>query len=408
MNILWLSHNIPYPPKTGVLQRNYNLLKQASKIGNIYLVAVYQRGILPIKYDFTEVKRELGNFCKHIEIVDLPIDSSKTVLFWTILKSIFTVDPFTINWLKSGKMRNIIRRTASKAEFDIIHFDTISLAEYFNDVGKAPKILNHHNMESHLLMRRSIIEKNILKKIYYKMEGHKLKYYEKSHCGKFDVNFTVSEDDKQLLQSLIPGKRIEVVPNGVDIEYFRRGEIEPVPRSIIFAGGMNWYPNLDAIVYFCHEVWPLLKREYPDISFTVVGAHPPSAVLEMAEKDPSIKVTGFVDDVRHYFSCSEIYVCPMRDGGGTRLKILDTLSMETALVSTTMGCEGIDVVPEKNVLIADNPTQFVNQISRIFEDVTLRRKLGAEGRKLVAGRYAWEVIGSKLKDIYSDLVKMKN
>ncbi|MGB9614357.1 MAG: glycosyltransferase family 4 protein [Fervidobacterium sp.] len=372
------------------------------------MVAVFRKAILPIKYDMNEVHRELGKFCKNIDIIHLPIDSSKVIRLWTLLKSIFTIDPYTANILKSREMHRKIRKICSNTKFDIVHFDTIGLAEYFGDVGNAPKILNHHNLESQLMKRRSTIEKNILKKLYYKMEARKLKRYERTHAKRFDINFTVSEDDKKLLQKLIPRCKIVVIPNGVDTEYFRRGDSEPSPKSLVFIGGMNWYPNRDAVLYFSREIWPFLKREVPDISLTVVGAQPPKELLELAEKDSRITVMGFVDDVRPYFANAEVYICPMRDGGGTRLKILDTLSMSTALVSTTMGCEGIEVTPGRNVLIADTPSEFVNQIKKVFQDPELRKRLGREGRKLVEEKYSWEIIGKKLRGVYAELCPQKS
>ena len=129
---------------------------------------------------------------------------------------------------------------------------------------------------------------------------------------------------------------------------------------------MNWYPNRDAVEYMCKEIWPLLTRKFTDISLTVVGSHPPKSLLNLSKADKRIKVTGFVNDVRPFIQKAEIYLCPMRDGGGTRLKILDAMSMGKAIVSTTKGCEGIDVTPENDVLIADSPSQFLLQISKLF------------------------------------------
>ena len=177
-NILWLSHNVPYPPKTGVLQRNYNLLKEASKIGNIYLVAVFQKNILPVLPEMEEVYSELGKLCKKIEIIYLPIDTSKFEWIKTLIKSIFTKDPFGVNWIKSNEIRDKIKRLVNNQKFDLVHFDTISLAYYKNLVGDIPKILNHHNIESHLMERRATIEKKFLLRKYYHMEAYKLKRYE--------------------------------------------------------------------------------------------------------------------------------------------------------------------------------------------------------------------------------------
>jgi sugar transferase (PEP-CTERM/EpsH1 system associated) len=405
MNLLWISQNIPYPPKTGVLQRNYNLLREASRLADVYLLAVFKRDILPGEYDLEEAKRELGKLCRHIEVVHLPIESSRTALYRMALTSLFTKDPLSVNWVKSPGMRQQLRQLMNKVKFDLVHFDTISLAAYRNEVGQTPKILNHHNIESHLLKRRTLFEKNPLKRLYYALEGEKLERYERKACAEFDTNFTVSELDKQRLLELVPAARADVIANGVDVEYFNPGAEAVVPGNLLMASGMNWFPNRDAVLYMCNEIWPLLTAQMPELSWTVVGASPPQQVLELAANDKRVSVTGFVDDVRPYLSRAEIYLCPMRDGGGTRVKILDALAMGKAIVSTTMACEGIDVTPGKNVLFADSPREFVEQIQRLRNDATLRVNLGREARKFVVDHYSWPVIGQNLSAIYKRLTK---
>jgi glycosyltransferase involved in cell wall biosynthesis len=401
--ILWVSHNVPYPPKSGVLQRNYNLLREASKRGEIYLLAVHQDKILPVPLNMDEARRELGRFCKRIETVRLAIDSSRAVWLWVVLKSVFTRDPFAANWIKSTQLGRKLRRMLSEIDFDLVHFDTISLAVYRDEVHGIPSVLNHHNMESKLMERRGKIEPHPLKKMYYRMEAKKIRRFEATHCRAFDVNFTVSDLDGEWLLEVDPELRIEVIPNGVDMEYFRPSGVPRVPGNIIFIGGMNWYPNRDAVMHLCRDIWPLVKKGFPSATLTIVGADPPQAVTTLASDDPNVTVTGFVDDVRPYYESADIYVCPMRDGGGTRLKILDSLAMKKALVSTTMGCEGVEVTPERNVLLADTPEQFLAQIERILTDSSLRNSLGEEGRRLIEHRYSWHVIGRKLDQVYESL-----
>src|SRR5205809_326175 len=265
MNILWLSHNVPYPPKTGVLQRNYNLIKEASRIGNIYLLAFFQKDILPIAYDLDEARRELGRICSHVDIVRMPTESSRFAWHWLVLRSVFTRDPYSVNWLKSDDMRQMVRRLLDRGvEFDAVHFDTMGLAEYRTDFGAARLIMNHHNIESHLMARRSRVERNPLKRAYYAMEARKIERYEAAHAGDFDVHLTVSDVDKALLAKVVPEDRIAVVPNGVDTAYFSRGSHDAADRSVIFVGGMNWYPNRDAVTYLCREIWPMLSGHFPD------------------------------------------------------------------------------------------------------------------------------------------------
>lgn len=403
MNLLWISQNIPYPPKTGVLQRNYNLLREAARVADIFLLAVFKRDILPGKYDLEEALYELGKFCHYIEIVDLPIESSHAILYWKALSSLFTKDPLSVNWVKSSGMSQQLQMLLGKTEFDLIHFDTISLAAYRHDIGQIPTILNHHNIESHLLKRRTLFEKNPLKRLYYALEGAKLERYEKTACAEFDTNFTVSELDKQRLLELVPAAQVEVIANGVDVEYFKPGSEAVIPGNLLMASGMNWFPNRDAVLYMCEEIWPLLRTRLPELSWTVVGASPPQQLLDVAAHDKRISVTGFVNDVRPYFSQAEIYLCPMRDGGGTRVKILDALAMGKAIIATTMGCEGIDVTPDKNVLIANTPQEFLKQIQRLHGNAALRQNLGHEARRLAVDEYSWPVIGSNLSTVYQRL-----
>ena len=404
MNILWISQNVPYPPKTGVLQRNFNLIREASRTGKVTLLAILQEGVLPTPVDLDEARRELGKFCHRIEIVELPIESSRMLFLAVLLKSVFTTDPFSVNWIKSAEMSDTITRLMDETDFDVIHYDTISIAAYHALAGTTAKVLNHHNIESHLIKRRARIEKNPLKRLYYHLEGAKLERFEAEVCPGFDLNFTVSELDKTRLLDIAPGASVDVVANGVDCDFFSpRPDSQVTPQSVIMVSGMNWFPNRDAVLYMCDEIWPALSNAYPDISWTVVGSSPPQRLLDLATRDKRVKVTGFVDDVRPYLAEAQVYLCPMRDGGGTRLKILDALAMGKPIVATTMAYEGISITPDVNVLIADTPSEFVRQIGRLFDDRDLCRTLADAARRFVMDNYSWSVIGDRLGDNYRRL-----
>lgn len=403
MNILWISHNVPYPPKTGVLQRNYNLVREASKIGNVYLLAIMQEGILPGEYNIDEAKTELGKFCHKIEIIHIPSETSKLAFYSLAIKSLITIDPLSVNSVKSAHMRRRIKQLCDENNFDIVHFDTIGLATYFKEASGSSRVLNHHNIESHLLQRRTEIEKNFLKRFYFWLEARKLKFFEAKVCPEFDINFTVSELDKDRLLEIAPDSKIDTIPNGVDVDFFSPEGEKEVPGSMIMVSGMNWYPNRDAVLYMQEKIWPLISQSFPDISWVIIGASPPQKLVDLANDDPRVTVTGFVDDVRPYLRRAQIYLCPMRDGGGTRLKILDALSMGKPIVSTTIGYEGINITPEKNALLADTPAEFITQISRLIEDPDSGKKIGKEGRKFVIDEFSWDVIGKKLSAIYKKL-----
>lgn len=403
MKVLWISQNIPYPPKTGALQRNYNLLREASRYAQVYLVAILQKDVLPGSYDMESARRELGKLCEELKIVELKVETSPALFYYLAAKSLFTKTPLSVNWADSENLRTTIRELVRESDFDIVHFDTISVASFKDEIDSSSTILNHHNIESHLLDRRTEYENNFLKRLYYSLEASKLEKYEKEVCGDFDINFTVSKLDGERLLEIAPGARYDVIANGVDVEYFDVDRTEVVPKSVIMVSGMNWFPNRDAVLYMCDHIWPLLKEAVPESTWTIVGASPPSRIKELAAKDDKVVVTGFVDDVRPYMKRAETYLCPMRDGGGTRLKILDALSMGMPIVGTTMAFEGIDIEPERHALVADTPEQFVEQILRIQTDDLLRSEIGKEARRFAEEKYSWTVIGKKLANIYEEL-----
>jgi glycosyltransferase involved in cell wall biosynthesis len=398
VKVLWLSQNLPYPPKTGVLQRNYNLIREASTFAEVHLVAIVKQDILPT-FDEQVAARELGKLCTSVTRVHLPIEQSRALLLWVAFKSLFTKRPFTANWALSSALRQAIDDAAKNGPYDMVFFDTISLAPYRRLVNGCPTALNHHNIESHLLERRVDYEKNALRRFYFGLESRKLRQYEAEVAGTFDTNLVCSRLDGERLQTICPSASTAVLANGVDVDYFRRqSPLSAVERGhLIMVSGMNWFPNRDAVLHMVEAVWPELSQRMPDAKLTIVGASPPQTVLDLAARDQRVTATGFVDDVRPYMERAHVYLCPMRDGGGTRLKILDALSMGVPIVATQMALEGIDVVAETDVLVANEPDEFIRQIQRLVGDQSLWDQLRTNGRAFVERHFAWPVIRREME-----------
>lgn len=406
MNVLWVSHLLPYPPKGGALQRSYNLLREVATSHEVHLVAFNQAAIHPDPYAVEEAVKALQVFCKTVAVVPIPSDTAIGGKYRLAVRSLFTELPYTVNWLESAAMKVLIQDALRNGAVDVGYFDTISLAPFRTLLGHTPAVLNHHNIESEMLLRRAAKEDSLVKQAYFAIEAVKLRRYEEEICGDFACNTTVSDLDAQRLQAIVPSARTAVIANGVDTDFFRPDHGGMRPRSVVFAGGMTWYPNREAMRYFFREVWPLLLQTYPDVTFELVGRDPPAEVVALARKYSNIHVHGFVDDVRPFISQSEVYVCPILDGGGTRLKIVDALAMGKAVVSTSIGCEGISVVPGRDLLIADTPAEFVSQIARLFEDRMFRESVQASARRVAEDIYDWKRIGARLKDVLADSQRM--
>jgi glycosyltransferase involved in cell wall biosynthesis len=406
LKVLWISQNLPYPPKTGVLQRNYNLLREASKFADVHLVGIVKQDILP-GFDAEVATRALQEFCARVETVRLPIEESRVRFLAVALRSLFTEAPFTVNWATSPVLRAAVERAVAEGPHDLVYFDTVSLVGYRHVVGNVAMVLNHHNIESHLFERRIAYEGNALWRFYFSLEATKLRRCEAAVASDFDTNLVVSALDGARLQAACPRASTFVVANGVDVDYFRSATATAEPGHLIMVSGMNWFPNRDAALVMIEKIWPALSDALPHLRLTIVGASPPPPVVDLAARDTRVTVTGFVDDVRPHMERAQVYLCPMRDGGGTRLKILDALAMGKAIVATTMALEGIDVEPEKEVLVADTPDQFVGQVGRLVRNADLCRRLSVAGRSFVERHFAWPVIGDQMEQAFRAIVSAR-
>jgi glycosyltransferase involved in cell wall biosynthesis len=396
MNILWLSHFVPYPPKGGCFQRSYNLLKEAARENDVYLIALKNKASTHPLSEMDMAKTELGKFCRQVHLIDISSHISGVSLYILAMKSLLQGIPLSVSMFRFVELRHCIKQVSDNVRFDVVHYDTISLAEYFHDAGDVLRVLNHHGVESFMMNRRIVNEPNPLKKLYFLIESRRLRRYEEEYCDKFHLNIAVSELDMSMFKQIAPSARFEVVENGVDIRYFEPRNDNSIKDRLIFAGRLDQYSNRDAILHFCASVWPLVRDTIPEMSFTIIGSNPPPHLIEIAKNDRRIDLLGYVDDVRPHFARAMAMVCPIRDGGGTRVKILDAMAMGMPIISTTIACEGIHVVPGVDLLIADTPAEFNEKIREVYKNDTLRATLGARARAKAEEIYSWDIIGKKL------------
>ncbi len=271
---------------------------------------------------------------------------------------------------------------------------------------RPPAVVTHHNIESMLMGRRASVEKQPLARRFLARETRKLEAYERAESARYDVNIVVSDADGVALASLVPGVRRAVVPNGVDVTYFAPAEVAQTP-TLVYTGGLTMFANLDAVMYFVKDIWPRIAARVPDATFHAVGRHPPQVLKDAAAADPRIVVPGFVDDIRPLVGRSAVYVVPLRVGGGTRLKVLDAMAMGKAIVSTSIGCEGIDVRPGEHLVVADTPEAFADATVALLADPARRHALGRAARAQAEAKYAWGHVGEQLFDAYAQAIAIR-
>jgi len=404
LRVLWISHLVPWPPQGGVLQRSFNLLRQAAKRHSIALAALNQRAILPTQEAVREAVLELERLCDDVRVCEIPSNRSRLVWAGVVAASAATREPYDAIWLRSAQLRSILAELRAAHRFDLVHLDTVGLYPYAAGFAATPLALTHHNVESDMMAVRAKRETQPPKRWYFGLQARKLAKLERVAAAASQVNLVVSDLDGERLRRIVPGCAVRTIANGVDIEYFQPDPgARPAPRSLVFVGGMSWYPNRDAMQFFAREIWPRLRAADPSWKAAIVGQSPPPEVLA-AVRAGSVEAPGFVDDVRPWFDAAAIYICPIKTGGGTRLKILDALAMAKPLVATKFAVEGLGLAENEHYLSAETAGEFVAALERLAADPALRESLSRNARRIAAERFSWEIIGERLDQAYRDAV----
>ena len=312
--------------------------------------------------------------------------------------SLVTPRPFESRLRTSPGLRAALEAVLAAEAFDIVQIESAHLGDL--TAPGLPVVLDEHNIEHEILERVAAADHHPVRRAFHRWDGTRMRRFERHVWSRVDACALTSEREEALLRRVHPDALTAVVPNGVDTAYFRRagGAPEAAP-STVFVGTMHYRPNVDGARHFIEETLPLLWRDHPDLTFTAVGHSAPAELTRLATA--RVRVTGFVPDVRPHLERATVVVVPLRSGSGTRLKILDALSMGCAVVTTRLGMEGIDAVDGEHLLVADDPGPFAAAVARLLDDAMLRHRLGAQGRELVVRRYGWRASVEALDDLQS-------
>lgn len=406
MKALAILHFLPYPLVSGAHLRTFNALKLLARTYQLDILAFRQKVHLATNEEVREAEDALRSFAASVRSFPVPTDSSKRAWLTMLAANTLSPEPYSLWRFRSAEMSRAINDAISKNDYDVIHVDTIALAPYVADLPAPPRVLVHHNVESALLLRRARTEKSPFARSYVTLQGRKLKRYEQRVLPAFDLNIAVSDEDARSLNELAPSANVKVMPNGTDTDYF---EAAPSPAEgrpqLLFVGTMTWYPNQDGMLFFIREVYPEVRAALPDVRLRIVGKAPGKELDELASADPSISLEGFVDDVRPLLRDATAFIVPLRVGGGTRLKILDAMASGKAVVSTTIGAEGLAVRDGHDILIADTAAAFASAVVNAVKDLELRRSLERNARETVETKYSWDVLAPLQDSLYRSILK---
>jgi len=398
--LLWLSHVLPHPPQGGVLQRSFHLIRAAARAYDVDLVTFYQRAFHPDAAAVAASVAALGELVRVRRVFDLPADAGPLRRRWLEASSLVTREPYTVRWNRSRALEAYLPELARETRYDVVHFDTIGMFAHRDAFPAAAWALNHHNVESHMVARRAAGARGLLRAAL-SWEALRLARYEREPGGRADLHVVVSELDAARLRAELPGAAVQVVENPVDVSYFRpTGTLEEEPGSVVFAGRIDAYSNAAAVRWMRDAIWPRLLRGGVAKALWIVGRNPPPDLVAWGRSDPSVTVTGYVDDVRPWLERAQVYLCPITDGGGTRLKLLDAMAMQRAIVSHPMALEGLDVKPGEHVLVAGDAEGLAREVERALGDAALRERLGRAARERAEALYSTEAVERHLLQAY--------
>jgi len=392
VRILWLKAGKLLPIDTGGKIRSYNILRHLARHHEVTLLSYYG-GFRDSVYE-AEIQRELpGTYI----LYTAALDGQFVTQALRYVGRVFQSTPFAVSKFTDAGVQRVVSAWLNEKKFDVSVCDFLSASGNFPKELVTPTVLFQHNVESALWRRMAETESNPAKRVVYRLEAQKMLRYERRALSKFHHVIAVSEHDRRQMLSMDPNCTISVVPTGVDTQkYVPSPAAAANPPRIVFVGSMDWEPNIDAVVYFCAQVLPKIRAEFPSAIFQIVGRNPHPSIRQLVSA--CVEVTGTVPSVSDYLRAATVIAVPLRIGGGTRLKIYEAMAMGKAVVSTSIGAEGLEVKNGRDLILADDAKALSEAIILLLRDPELRRHYEEAAAKL-AVQYDWIKIAQRFANV---------
>lgn len=396
MKILLLTQIVPFPPHSGPRVKTYHLLRYLAERHEVTLVTFTRNA------EEEAHANTLRQMCAAVHTVHLHRSRLRDLV--ALAFSAISGNPFLIERDDSAAMHRLLDRLVINAArqgrpYDLVHADQLNMAQFAEPLP-LPRLLDQHNAVWTILQRMAQQETGP-KQIFLEREQQLLQRYEGRICSTFEAVTAVSEEDRRaMLRVMARPRDIPVIPIAVDAEAQQPVPREPEATGVLSLATMMYPPNIDAVCWFARDIYPLVRRAVPTTQFYVCGQRPVAEVRALSEKDPSIEVTGYVPDVRPYIARSACLIVPLRSGGGMRVKILEALAWGIPIVSTTVGYEGIDLIPGEHLLVADTPSDFADAVTLLLHDPELGARIAAAGRQRLLERYDWRAVCPAMDAVY--------
>ncbi|WP_322488685.1 glycosyltransferase family 4 protein [Chloroflexus sp.] len=403
MRILMLTLIAPYPPDSGPKIKTYNVLQYLCERYEVTLVSL-------VRNEQERAHAEsLRRICR--DVYTVPFQRSRWKDAHFLLKSSLTGESFILSRDASPELHQLLRLLTAREHFDIIHADQLNMAPFAVDLPGGARIIDQHNAVWTIVARMAA-RSDLIRRIGLQIEARRLRRAEARLCARFDGMLAVSEPDYAFLKLAAADAGVAlpptaIIPIAIDARSEAPVQRHSAPNTILSMATMFWPPNVDGVLWFAREVWPLVRQAVPQARVALVGSRPPETVRQLAA-DPAIEVPGYVADPRPYLERTAALIVPVHAGGGMRVKILEALARGLPIVSTTIGYEGIDLTPGEHLLVGDTPQAFAEALIRLLRDPELGRRLAVQGRRVAEERYDWRVVCPAIDHLYATALQRAN
>jgi polysaccharide biosynthesis protein PslH len=392
MRLLLVFPFVPYPPNDGGRIGFWNPIHYLSRRHEVHVACLATK-------DDAKHCEALKASCASLQVLRHEM-SSKPV---QAIQGVMGYPPGTARKYWDHRFNEVIRRAIETHEIELVEFHHLNAAAYRESAGRLPAVLREHNIE-HVVWERHARFAPFLERNYARMVASRVKRYEAEVAPKFDRCVVVSPADAEFLRRVSPTARIEVIPSGVDTEYFRPNpDVEEESNKMVMTGSFAWPPKQHNLRVILEQIMPLIRARAPHATLIVVGKGIPKYLQRLAAQTPGVTLTGCVPDVRPYVWSASLLLNYLESGGGIALKILEGFAMRKAVLSNRLGCEGIEVVHDREVFFADDPEAIAEAAAQLLGNPPLRRRLADQGYELVNHKYAWEIIARQFDAMYASV-----
>jgi sugar transferase (PEP-CTERM/EpsH1 system associated) len=394
MKVLFITEEFPYPLDTGGNVRTFHLLRALASQHDVVLLAMNRAGLEPAQV--VAVRR----LVREVHLVE-SLDKGIARELGALCRSAVSGVPFILERHRSRPLQRKLQALVATESFDAVHFNHLDAALYAPVVPRSMlRILDQHNVVTNQVKTTLASETRALRRMVLRADFPRLSKLEATLCNQMQTCLVCSDDDASHLRNMGVASRLAVVPNGVDLDFFRPGtELAAAPR-LAFVGTLDYDPCERGLWYFCNEILPKIRAKLPGATFTAIGRNPSQRLLELAGPERGIEFTGRVEDLRPHVQAARVFVVPLLSGSGTRLKILEAMAMGVPVVSTTIGAEGIDGADGEHFRIADGPEAFAQAVLELIGDTQLALRIRARARQLVERSFSWQEAGRRMLAAY--------